>query len=178
MCSRNRCKNLLYLAPRFFLVIVFMALVGAMALGNFDLLEPYLFPLHAAQGRITSYGSNITIGHYPQTYELEQLKKERGLDLDISLMSNDLPQEKVLNEQLALRTRKIGIGFKNFPLSYVKLDGAENKGRIEQLVKFLRANSSRKVYIHCYLGRHRVKAVRDELVRQGLIRDPGGAKGV
>lgn len=173
MSVKSRCKDLLYFGPRFLLVAFFMLLVGAMVLSNFDLLEPYLVPLHMAQGPITRYGNNITIGHYPHKHELEQLKKERGIDLDISLLDNGLPQERALNEQLARNADKLGIGFKSMSLNYINLNGDVNKQKLAELVKFIRANGSHKVYIHCYLGRHRVKVVHDELVKQGLIRDAG-----
>lgn len=177
MSVGKRCKDLLFFAPRFFFVVVFMGLIVAMVLSNFDLLEPYLYPLHAARGRITPYGENITIGHYPHMYELERLKKERNIDLDVSLLNNSLPQERVLNDLLVKRTQKLGIGFKSVSFNYFDLDGAENKARMAELIDFLKANSSRKVYIHCYLGRHRVKKVHDELVKQGLIREPARPRG-
>lgn len=170
MSAWNRFKDALYLGPRLVLVVLFMALLLVMALGNFDLLEPYLFPLHMVQGRIVAYGGNITVGHYPQRYQLEKLKRERGIDLDVSLLDPDLPQERVLNAQVAEAAAGLGIAFKSVPLTYLDLDGARNRARIAQLASYLRANRSRKVYIHCYLGRHRVKAVTDELARQGLIR--------
>jgi hypothetical protein len=169
MSSWKRCKNFVFFAPRLILVAIFMSVVVAMMLGNFDLMEPYLFPLHLAQGRITSYGSRITIGHFPQAYELARLQKERGVDLDISLLSNDLPQEKALNGQLAKEAQKLGIEFKSVPLGYLNLDSAENKKQVSQLVTYLQSHGSRRVYIHCYLGRHRVNVVRDELVRLGVI---------
>ena len=177
MNLKSRFKNLLYFGPRFILVALFMLLVGSMALSNFDVLEPYLLPLHLAQGAIVPYGTNLTLGHYPQMYELERLKKERGIDLDISLLDDSLPQERVLNEQLARRARDLGIGFKSVPLNYIRLNGEVNKEKLAQLVAFIRANGARKIYIHCYLGRHRVKAVHDELVKQGMIREAHLAKG-
>lgn len=177
MSVKSRCRDVAYFGPRFILVGFFMALIVMMVLSNFDILEPYLVPLHMAQGPVTEYGGNITIGHYPQMYELERLKKQRGIDLDISLLDNGLPQERVLNAQLARRAQKLGIGFKSVPLNYIHLNGEVNKEKLGELVAFIRANGSRKVYIHCYLGRHRVKAVHDELLKQGLIHEPTVAKG-
>lgn len=173
MSAWKRCKDLLYFGPRLFLVGGFMLLLVAMALSNFDVLEPYLFPLHYAQGKVIHYGTNVTIGHYPQGYHLERLQKKHGVDLNISLLDVDLPQEKALNAQVAQAAQKLGIEFKSVPLGYLSLEGAENKRKIADIVALVRANPTRKVYIHCYLGRHRVKAVCNELIRQGLIREPG-----
>lgn len=178
MNEGKRFKNLLYFAPRFVLVALAMGLLALMALSNFDLLEPYLYPLHAARGPIVSYGSTITIGHYPHRYELERLKKERGIDLDLSLMNNELPQERALNRLLAERAAELGIEFKNIPFDYFSIDGPRNRERLAELVEFLKANGTRKIYIHCYLGRHRVKVVHDELTRQGLLTAAAGPGGV
>lgn len=173
MSAWKRCKDLLYFGPRLFLVGAFMLLVFAMALSNFDVLEPYLFPLHLARGRVTQYGSNITVGHYPQGFDLEELQKRRGVDLNISLLDTDLPQERALNAQVARATQKVGMEFRSVPLGYLNLESPENRKKIAELAAFLRENRSRKVYIHCYLGRHRVKAVCNELARLGVIREPG-----
>lgn len=172
----NSCKNIVYFGPRLLLVAAFMALLLIMVLGNFDLFEPYLLPLHLAQGRVASYGSAITMGPFPQSYQLERLKKERGIDLDISLLNNDLPQEKALNAQLAKEAQRLGIEFKSYPLSYLRMQGTANTKTIAGLAEFIRGHGSRRIYIHCYLGRHRVIAVRDELARQGLIRGAGASE--
>lgn len=177
MSVKKRFKDLLYFGPRFLLVSVFMSLIVLMVLGNFDLLEPYLYPLHAVRAPVVQYGSTVTIGHYPHQYELERLKRERGVEIDLSLLDDDLPQEKALNQLLVKRTEELGVGFKNIPLNYFDLHGEENRARLAELVSFLKANRSRKIYIHCYLGRHRVKAVHDELVRQGLIPNEGWPQG-
>ncbi|UFS70769.1 hypothetical protein LPW11_00935 [Geomonas sp. RF6] len=169
MSSWKRCKDFAYFAPRAVLAGLFMALLLVMALGNFDFFEPYLYPLHLAQGNVVCYGSGVTIGHYPQMHELERLKRERGVDLDISLLNDDLPQEKALNNQLSQGAKRLGIEVRSFPLSYLGLESQENKKRIAELAEFVRSQGARKMYIHCYLGRHRVAVVRDELVRRGLI---------
>lgn len=169
----KRCKNLFYFGPRLIIVGLFMLLVLAMALSNFDVLEPFLFPLHLAKAPIVAYGSNVTAGHFPQRYELEKLKKNRGVDLDVSLLDTTLPQEKALNDQVAGAARKLGIEFKSVPLGYMSLDSAENKRKIADLAAYLKANASRKVYIHCYLGRHRVMEVHDALAKNGVITAQG-----
>lgn len=168
----KHCKDLLYFCPRVFLVGAFMLLILGMALSNFDVLEPYLFPLHLAKGRITHYGTNITIGHYPQRYELEDLKKKRGIDLNVSLLDTTLPQERALNEQVAQAAQKLGVEFKSVPLGYLSLESVENKRKVTELARFIKANSSRKVYIHCYLGRHRVREVCKELAKLHVITTP------
>lgn len=173
MNAGRRFKDLLFWLPRLLVVFAFMALVGVMMLSNFDLLEPYLLPLHMARGRVVAYGERVTMGPYPHTDELKRLNKERGVDLDLSLLDEDLPQERALNAALAERAQKLGVAFKRVPLKYLKMEGAEHKARLAEMVAFLRADSRHKVYIHCYLGRPRVKEVHDELVRQGIIRENG-----
>lgn len=173
MNAGQRFENMLFWVPRLIVVFAFMALVVIMLLSNFDLLEPYLLPLHMARGGVVAYGERVTIGPYPHANELQRLINERGIDLDLSLLDDDLPQERALNAALAKRAQNLGIGFKNVPLKYLKMEGEEHKARLAEIVAYLRTDNRHKVYIHCYLGRHRVKAVHDELVRQGMIRENG-----
>lgn len=169
MSKRHLVEKILYFAPRFVVVALFMILITLTVLGNFDIFEPYLYPLHLAQGKIVPYGGTIAMGHYPHAHELKKLKRERGIEMDISLLNPELPQEKALNAHLEKVARELGIELRCFPLGYLDIDGPRNKKVMAELVAFIKENRSKKVYIHCYLGRHRVSAVRNELIRQGLI---------
>lgn len=172
MTTSRRLKNLIYLLPRVILAAFFMILLFFMLLGNFDVFEPFLYPLHLAKGKIVSYG-NIIVGHYPSVKELKELKRKRGIQVDVSLLDPSLPQEKALDDQLEKRARALGLEYRNFPLGYFDLQSARNRENVAALAAFVTRNRGKKIYIHCYLGRHRVEVARQELIRQGLLTDKG-----
>jgi hypothetical protein len=168
MNNKSRLDNFLYFFPRLAAVSIFFCFVAITALSNFDIVEPYLYPLHLMQGNIRAVTPDIVFGHYPHGGEIRDLKK-RGIAVDISLLNLSLPQELVLQEQLKRNAEKEGIEVFSFPLSYLNLDSTGNRETVSRVVSFIRQNRGKKMYIHCYLGRHRVKVVEDELRRQGVI---------
>ena len=168
MNSTTKAGRFLYLLPRLAVVAVFMLFVVFTALSNFDIIEPYFFPIHMVQGKVRAVTPDIIMGPYPRGDQIKDLKK-RGVAVDISLLNLSLPQEQALHEQLKKYGAKEGVDVINFPLSYLNLESKENKDTVSQVVSYIRQNSGKKIYIHCYLGRHRVKVVEDELRRQGLI---------
>ena len=170
----NLLKRILYFGPRLTFVAFLMYLFAVMALGNFDMFEPYLYPLHAAQRTITAYGDRITIGHYPSIQELKRLKRERHVEIDISLLDEEMPQERALNQRLAKNAAPLGIQVIRLPLNYLDLNGKKNAKTIADVADFVEKNRSKNIYIHCYLGRHRVGVVREELIRRGVIRQNTG----
>ena len=169
MPRNSLLARVLYFGPRLIFTAFFMYLLAVMVLGNFDLFEPYLYPLHAAQNNMTYHGKNITIGHYPRLQELKKLRRERGVEIDISLLDQNLMQEKALNRSLEENARTVGIQMIRYPLNYTDLNSEGNKRVIADIAEFVSKNSSKHIYIHCYLGRHRAGLVRTELLRQGLI---------
>jgi hypothetical protein len=106
--------------------------------------------------------------HSLKAYQIRVLKRQ-GTTVDLSLLNLSLPQEVALHEQQKMYGVKEGIEVLSFPLSYLNLESAENKETVSNVASYIRHNSGKKIYIHCYLGRHRVKVVEDELSRQGLI---------
>lgn len=164
----SRVGSFTYLFPRVAVVAVFMLVMAYAALSNFDIIEPFIFPLHLAQGKVRDVAPDIIIGPYPRGDQVRDLKK-RGVAVDISLLNLSLPQEQALQEQLRKYGAREGIEVLNFPLSYLNLESRENREMVARAVSYIRQHRGKKIYIHCYLGRHRVKVVEDELRRQGLI---------
>jgi hypothetical protein len=161
--------NFLYVLPRAILLAVFVVYVLFALLSYFDYIERYLFPLHFIQGEVQKIGNNIYIGPYPHFDELKKLKNETGISVVISLLNTDLPQERaLLNREMKIAGR-LGLAVHSYPLTYFGLDSRHNRIVTDDLVEFVRENSGQGIYIHCYLGRHRVKYVRDRLIREGLI---------
>ena len=80
--------------------LVLFSVVGVYAvfalLSYFDYFERYLYPLHFIQGETQRLDDKIIIGPYPHFDELKKLQKAAGIEVVISLLNTDLPQERAL----------------------------------------------------------------------------------
>ena len=170
-----RFRNILYFLPRLILVLILLGCLGLMVASNFDIFEPYLLPLHAAQGRRQQLSENLTIGPYPHPDDLRQLQREgvRGI---ISLLDTSLPQERALNQVEEQTARQLGLAFWNVPLGYLSLQSEQNRQAATVVARIVSGRPGEKLYMHCYLGRHRVSFIRDALKEKGLL-GGGGAAG-
>lgn len=159
----------LYFIPRLLMVGIFFVVLVLTLLGNFDKLEPYLFPLRAAQGTETRLSERLASGPYPQRADLLRLKRQ-GYTVVIALLDGRLPQERALQLQEAERAREIGLELRLFPLGYLPLHSSANRDMVTRLADFVASRPGDKMYFHCYLGRHRVGLARDTLIKRGLLR--------
>ena len=132
-------------------------------LSNFDSFEQYLFPLHYFQNDVRNVSNNILIGHYPDYRLLSELD-QRGVKIVISLLNEGLIYEEPLIHQEAGYTKQLGLKSFNF-----KMDSAQpatssiNIAAVEHIKKVIAANPNSKIYIHCYLGKHRTGYVEKQL---------------
>ena len=153
---------------RLLLALLAVFYLGAVLLTYFDYLEPYLLPLHLAKNSSMTVDGKLLFGSYPDYEEIRRLKKMRATVL-ISLLNTSLPQERALFEKEQRNAGSIGgIEVHSFPLNYLNMDGEHNSLVIERLVDFLRNHKDSRIYIHCYLGRHRVGLVRKKLLESGV----------
>ena len=150
-----------------FFAIAGVYMVFAM-LTYFDYFESYLFPLHFIQGKAKQVSKHLIVGPYPRQEEMRRLKDEYGIDVIVSLLNTELPQEKALLEREKGVAEGVGIKVVSYPLQYLTLDSDENKAVLAKLVEYIGANRDKVVYMHCYLGKHRVAFARDVLIAQGL----------
>lgn len=116
----------------------------------------------AAAGQLgqqsTQGGQRIVYGPYPDAEQLEELRDE-GYDGVITLLSPTLPFERVLLDKELKNGREAGIRVYSRPmLPWV----SGNKDSLSEIRK-LAAQRDRQFYIHCYLGKHRVDLVRQDL---------------
>jgi|GEM_PF-1202187 hypothetical protein len=164
-------KGLCYFLPRFLLFSVFIIYLIFAFLVYFDYFEQYLYPLHLIQGEVEVLSDNILIGPYPHVDELRRLKKTQGITDVISLLNTSLPQEKALYNREERVARIVGVRLYSYPMSYFSLNSEYNRQVMDRIVEFIRRmKAQRKVYIHCYLGRHRTKALKKRLIEEGLVR--------
>ena len=100
----------------------------------------------------------IVFGPYPDAEKLEELESE-GYDGVIALLSPKVPFERVLLRQEEQNGKDVGIRVYSRPmLPWI----TGNEASLES-IKSLAARKDKQFYIHCYLGKHRVDIVRQEL---------------
>jgi len=118
--------------------------------------------LLAAAGQLgqqsTEEGQRIVFGPYPDAERLAELEDE-GYDGVIALLSPKVPFERVLLEQEKDNSEEAGIRVYSRPmLPWI----TGNEASLEA-IKALATEKDKQFYIHCYLGKHRVDIVRQEL---------------
>jgi hypothetical protein len=103
-------------------------------------------------------GHRLVFGPYPDADKLAELEDE-GYDGVIALLSPKVPFERVLLEQEEDNGKDVGIRVYSRPmLPWI----TGNEASLES-IKALAAQEDKQFYIHCYLGKHRVDIVRQEL---------------
>lgn len=103
-------------------------------------------------------GQRIVFGPYPDAAKLEELEDE-GYDGVISLLSPKVPFERVLLQQEEENGKDTGIRVYSRPmLPWI----TGNEVSLES-IRTLATQEDKQFYIHCYLGKHRVDIVRQEL---------------
>lgn len=133
----------------------------------FDFTEPYLFPLHLVQGTARQASNNVIVGPYPQKEDLKRLKARFGVVEVINLMSPDIPFERGLIEREHDNAAELGLKYNNFPMSFILLRNDSNLNTAKAIAKYVAAKYGKqtrdKIYINCYLGRHRVSLVYEAI---------------
>ncbi len=145
---------------KFWIITLFF--LGLFAYGIYNVFIPDRFPMSFVRGEARKIGANVIIGPYPTESELIKLK-DNGVEEVISLMDPASPVESELVKREKGLVKRLGLEFKNFPMSFVRLESEENKKRLSSLVSYILSDSTKQRYIHCYLGRHRVGLLEKEL---------------
>ncbi len=142
-------------------------IVGLIVLssGTFYLLLSTDSAFMATFRGVVQTDSRFAYGPYPDEPYM-RLLKQGGYTGVISLLSPNIPFEKVLLDKESEAAKRVGLQFYNFPMLPWVSDNKDALAGIEQLVK---TNQSR-FYIHCNLGQHRtvlVKNVIEETLGNG-----------
>lgn len=128
---------------------------------NFAVFEPFLYPLHLMQSPAVAAGPGLLVGPYPDHGELARLKGA-GYKTVISLLSPDLAYEASLLRREAADTRSLGLRFVNLPMrSDEPADSPGNAAALRGISRLLAGTPGSRVYIHCYLGKHRARMASD-----------------
>ncbi len=113
------------------------------------------------RGEVRVFNENVIVGPYPTKEEMIRLQK-RGVVEVISLMDGDSTVESVLVGEEKKLAAAVGLRFANFPMDFSRLDSDDNKGHLADAVRYVISLDKTMVYVHCYLGRHRVGSFERE----------------
>jgi hypothetical protein len=161
-------SRILYLLPRLLLISVFLIYVTFAFLSYFDYFEPYLYPLSFIRGKAYLASDMIIIGPYPHYEELKKLREDFGVTKVISLLNLNLPQEKALYEREKRDAERLAIETVSFPMEYLPLRSESNRQTLGKLIQSIRTHADARIYIHCYLGKHRTGFVAEGLRDAGF----------
>ena len=135
--------------------------------GIYNVYSPEKFPMSFVQGKVRMINEKVIAGAYPTEYELYRLKK-RGVNKVISLMNPNMPFEASLMKIEKKIVIGYGMEFVNLPMSYLNLGGKNNRAQLETVLDEIIASGDKVVYVHCYLGRHRMEMVASGLARRNV----------
>ncbi|MCX6551026.1 MAG: tetratricopeptide repeat protein [Acidobacteria bacterium] len=118
--------------------------------------------------KISDVDARIVIGPYPGEEDFRLLKQHK-VGLIVSLLNPAIPYEGTLLEREQALAAKYQIPLKSFPMSSIlgQKFGNEYDTSAERAATAI-ASSPEKVYLHCYLGLHRIQSVRNLLAARGV----------
>ena len=138
--------------------ILTVFLLGLFAYGIYNVYAPEHFPMSFVQGKVRKINEKVMLGPYPTEHELYRLRK-KGVNKVISLMNPGMPFESSLVKIERKNAEAYGIEFINIPMSYLRPGGEVNKKQLEKVLDEIIGSGDKVVYVHCYLGRHRMEKV-------------------
>ncbi|MBI2059199.1 MAG: tetratricopeptide repeat protein [Nitrospirae bacterium] len=119
------------------------------------------------RGKISDTGGKVIIGPYPVESDFEILRGH-GVKTIASLLDPRVPYEAVLLKREKTLGEKYGVTVINLPMASIlgKALGADAEQRAAEAAAGI-AGIDGKVYVHCYLGIHRVARVKALLDARG-----------
>ena len=143
--------------------VVFLALAVALPvylfLANFGFFEPYLYPLHLLQGNVRHATKNVLVGPYPDSALLEDLH-DRGYNIVVSLLDKHLIYEWSLINKEDAYAHTLGVTEYNFPMISTQAPTSTvNRKALAEIRMLVHKYPNWKIYVHCYLGKHRAGVV-------------------
>ena len=147
-------------------------LVLTICAGVWLLVNPQNWLTGLFRAKITAVDARVITGPYPSADDFAVLQAN-GVTTDVSLLDSDLPYEAMLLERERSNAAKYGIQFVNFPMeSIFGTHAGSDYDREAHLAAAYIAQSRSKIYLHCYLGMHRVHTVADLLTKNGTPSSP------
>jgi len=152
-------------------VLMLATVLVAIAVSWWILVNPDNALTRMFASRISNVDARVVVGPYPVDRDF-QLLKAHNVEVVISLLDPAIPYEATLMKQEEVRARQYGMTLRNFPMSSVlgKRFGNAYDNSASQAADTIAATEG-KVYLHCYLGVHRIRVVRDLLAKRGVGSD-------
>jgi tetratricopeptide (TPR) repeat protein len=145
-----------------------LALAVVAASGYWLILHPDNPFTRLFQRNISDVDARVVIGPYPSERDF-RLLKAHDVGLIVSVLNPAIPYEATLIERERTLAAKYGIELRIFPMSSIlgQKFGDDYDTNAAKAAAAI-AETNRKVYLHCYLGMHRIKAVRELLASRGV----------
>lgn len=149
------------------LAVAVLAVIGAGA-AWYILITPSNPLTRLFQRQISDTDARIIIGPYPEDHDFELLKKN-DVRLVVTLLNPQIPYEANLLAREKTTAAKHGIELRSYPMSSIlgQRFGDEYDKSASAAAEAI-AGAQGKVYLHCYLGMHRIQVVRDLLASRGI----------
>ncbi len=124
------------------------------------------------QAEISDPNAQLIVGPYPSEDDFRRLKAN-GVTLVVSLLNPSIPYETILLDREEAFAAQMGMRFLDFPMASILGVGFgknydKNAAAAAAAVADEINNKHGKVFLHCYLGIHRVKSVEDLLLPQHI----------
>lgn len=161
---------------KIWVLVLFFA--GLFSYAVYNVYRPDTGPMSFVRGEVRVFNENVIVGPYPTEKEMIRLKK-RGVVEVISLMDDDSTVESVLVGEEKKLAAVVGLRFANFPMDFARLDSDDNKVHLADAVAYVLSlyTDKKMVYVHCYLGRHRVGSFEREFGKALSISGSSGISG-
>jgi hypothetical protein len=156
---------------RVVLLLVISSAPAYFALSNFAVFEPFLYPLHSLQVGVRQVTPNVIVGPYPDKNLLTNLHR-RGVTVVISLLDQNLIYENSLIQRENALSSQLNFTEYNAPMNSSQPSSSSlNAAALAKIHEILRDHPHDKVYIHCYLGKHRAGQVAQMLTSSQRLRN-------
>ncbi len=130
----------------------------------YNIFTPDRFPMSFVLGQAREITPLVSVGPYPTEREIRKLKAN-GVEVLVSFLSPSNPAETMLEDEGRRNAAKAGLEYMNFPMDFLHLDSKVNSEQIRLAKERLKGYTGKKIYVHCYLGRHRVALFEKEFLK-------------
>jgi len=135
--------------------IIMAVFIGLAAYGVWNVFQPDVFPMSFVRGEVREFAPGVLGGPYPTEAELRILKRNGVVEV-ISLMDPESAVEsKLVADEKKLADSK-GLRFLNYPVDFKDMSSPESAAALDKAMSRIAMRGDKLVYVHCYLGRHRV----------------------
>lgn len=151
--------------------LIMAVFIGLAAYGVWNVFQPDVFPMSFVRGEVREFAPGVLGGPYPTEAELRLLKRNGVVEV-ISLMDPESAVEsKLVADEKKLADYK-GMRFVNFPMDFKDMNSPASAAALEKAMSRIAMRGDKKVYVHCYLGRHRV-GLLEKALKEGARPVPG-----